>query len=285
MVKNNKNDKLGRRIFDLIEENEVKMSENEEIIDVSVDQIYPNPEQPRTYFEKHSLNELADSIKKHGVIQPIILRPKSDGYLVVAGERRLRASKIAGNEKIPAIIRDYNTIFLAELAILENLQREDLSPIEEAIAYQRILKNTKISHSELAYKIGKSRSYVTNIVGLIKLPNDVIEMVNEKEISMAHAKILSKLHDEDKVKILAKKIKEDKVNVRDLEQIIRKVKKGLSFKNAVNVDEEQSKFIEKQLKSDLNLKVKTSIQNNSVTIKFSNESEIKHFIDYITKRN
>ena len=149
--------RLGRSISDLIEENRNVFNENEEVIEIAIDEIKPNPEQPRTIFNEKALKELSDSIKEHGVFQPVILKPVQNGYILVAGERRVKAAKMIGLKKIPAILRDYNNIYLSELAILENIQREDLTPIEEAIAYHRAIANLKLTHSELAKKISKRK--------------------------------------------------------------------------------------------------------------------------------
>ena len=162
--------KLGRKFSDLMAENKIDYNENEEILEIEISRIKPNPNQPRTIFDEKKLIELANSIKEHGIFQPIILKPSGNGYTLVAGERRVKAAKMAGLYKIPSIIRDYNSIYLSELAILENLQREDLTPMEEAIAFQKAIFNLKYTHEELGRKIGKSRVYVTNIVGLLNLP-------------------------------------------------------------------------------------------------------------------
>ncbi len=274
-----KKEHLGRRILDLIEENEVKMSENEEIYDLDISLIKPNPEQPRTFFDEQSLKELADSIDKHGIIQPIITRPMQEGYIVVAGERRLRASKMLGKQTIPAIIRDYNAIYLAELAILENLQREELSPIEEALAYTRIIKNLSISHAELAKKIGKSRSYVTNLIGLIGLPERVIRQVNEKKLSMGHARVLSKLKNENLIKSLADDVIKNQMNVRDLEKYVKKNKSDSSPTRQKYVSDEQIRALKKLLERNFSVTTQVWVQGESVKINFGGKDEMKQFID------
>ena len=144
--------KLGRSLGDLLKENSREINGQEEIVYIELSKIYPNPDQPRSVFDSNGLAELAESIKEHGVIQPIILKPVGDHFVLVAGERRVRASKLAGIDTIPSIVRDYNAIYLAELAILENLQREDLTPIEEAIAYSKLLNSLHITHEELGKK-------------------------------------------------------------------------------------------------------------------------------------
>lgn len=219
---------LGRNILDLIEENKVSVQENETVENLPVSSIRPNPNQPRVVFKRQSMEELAQSIRDHGIIQPIIVRRDSDGYTLVAGERRLRASKMIGNSTIPAIIRDYNSIYMTELALLENLQRENLTVIEEAVAYERVIKKLGLKHEELARKIGKSRSYVTNMLGLLSLPLGVIEDLNNGLLSMGHARVLSKIDDEELVLLISNKIKREGLNVRQTEALIRQRKQSLT---------------------------------------------------------
>lgn len=219
---------LGRNILDLIEENKVNVQENETVENLPVSSIRPNPNQPRVVFKRQSMEELAQSIEDHGIIQPIIVRRDTDGYTLVAGERRLRASKMIGNSTIPAIIRDYNSIYMTELALLENLQRENLTVIEEAVAYERVIKKLGLKHEELARKIGKSRSYVTNMLGLLSLPLGVIEDLNNGLLSMGHARVLSKIDDEELVLLISNKIKRESLNVRQTEDLVRQKKQSLT---------------------------------------------------------
>ncbi|HOO43487.1 MAG TPA: ParB/RepB/Spo0J family partition protein, partial [Bacillota bacterium] len=154
----NKDDFIRRGLNDLLKENEIIDIDKEEVVDINLDHIQPNPFQPRRHFDEQSLNELAESIRSNGVLQPVIVKKVSNGYMLVTGERRCRASKLAGFTTVPAIIRDYNNQYLAELALLENIQREDLTIVEEAEAYQNAIKSMNLTHLELANKIGKSRS-------------------------------------------------------------------------------------------------------------------------------
>src|SRR5690554_3641987 len=157
-------------------EKEVQANESIEMIDLSL--ISPNPYQPRRIFDQEKLDELANSIREHGVFQPIILKKVNSGYLIVAGERRYRAANKAGLKTIPAIIRNYDDSEVTELSLIENLQREDLTPIEEAEAYNILRRNLGLTHNELALKVSKSRSHITNMLGLLSLPEDVQQMVN-----------------------------------------------------------------------------------------------------------
>lgn len=273
MAEHNK-DYLGRKIMDLIEENEIKLTENEEILDIPVDKIYSNPSQPRTVFKEEALQELAESIKKHGVIQPVLLKPEKDYFVLVAGERRVRASKLAGRDTVPAVVRDYNTIYMAELSILENLQREDLSPIEEAIAYRNLIDKLGLSHQELAKKLGKSRSYVTNMLGLIRLPEQVIKAVNEDKLSMGHARVLSKLSEEKVILKLADKTINESLTVRELENVVRSFKKKKPL-----LKESEYLGVKKVFGKNVNI----SAAKNKLVIKFKNEKELKKALDHLER--
>ena len=191
----NKEEFIKRGLSDLLKENEIVDIEKEEVIDINLDIIAPNPFQPRRHFDVQSLNELAESIRSNGVLQPVIVKRVSNGYMLVAGERRCKASKIAGFSTVPAIVRDYNNQYLAELALLENIQREDLTIVEEAEAYLNAIKSLNLTHLELATKIGKSRSYVSNALGILSLPSEVLKEINKGNITMGHARSLSKLKD------------------------------------------------------------------------------------------
>ena len=172
---------------------------NEEIIEIKLDELRANPYQPRKVFKDEALNDLSESIKEHGVFQPIIVKKSIKGYEIIAGERRVRASRMAGLEKIPAIIRNLNDEQMMEIALLENLQRENLSAIEEAVAYKSMVEKLNLTQEELSKKVGKSRSHITNILGLLRLPREVQEMVANSQISMGHARVLSKLEDNEKI--------------------------------------------------------------------------------------
>ena len=178
-----------------IEETIYETAQSDEIVEIELDSLRVNPYQPRKVFDETALKELADSIKEHGVFQPIIVKKSIKGYEIIAGERRVRASKLAGKTTIPAIIRDFSDEQMMEIALLENLQRENLTSIEEAEAYHMMLEKLHLTQEELATKVGKSRSHITNILGLLRLPNTVQSMINSSQISMGHARILSKLEE------------------------------------------------------------------------------------------
>ena len=185
--------------FNSFEKQIYETTNSDEIIELNLDEIRPNPYQPRTTFNEESLRELAESIKINGVFQPIIVKKGIKGYDLVAGERRLRASKMAGKLTIPAIIRDFSDQQMMEIALLENLQRENLNVIEEARAYETMIKKLNLTQDELSNKVSKSRSHVTNILGLLRLPQEIQQMLIENKLTMGHARVLSKLESEDKM--------------------------------------------------------------------------------------
>lgn len=272
--------RLGRKFSDLMEENKIDFKENEEVMEIEIQLIKPNPDQPRSIFNEKRLIELANSIKSHGIFQPIILKPSGKGYTLVAGERRVKAAKMAGLYKIPAIIRDYNSIYLSELAILENLQREDLTPMEEAIAFQKAIFSLKYTHEELGRKIGKSRVYVTNIIGLLNLPASVINDVNLGNITMGHARALSKLKDQNLCVTLRDRIISENLTVRDIEGIIRNLAKNREHPIVSNDDLQKA---EKKLFNRIDPEINYRFRKNNVTFTFSSPEELDKLINFLTR--
>lgn len=205
--------------FDNFEKKIVNETKESDIVEIPLTEIRSNPYQPRKEFDEKSLSEFAESIKEHGVIQPIIVKKSIKGYEIIAGERRTRASKMAGKETIPAIVRDLSDEDMMEIALIENIQREDLNPIEEAEAFSKIIETSNITQEEAARKFGKSRSYITNILGLLSLPEKTKKYVQEGKITMGHARVLSKLSDPEQIDNLADQIIEDGLSVREIEKI------------------------------------------------------------------
>lgn len=205
--------------FNNFEDNIVKEEKNSSI-EIPLDEIRSNPYQPRKTFSDESLNELAESIKEYGVVEPIIVKKSVKGYEIVAGERRTKASRIAGLTTIPAIVKDFSDDEMMEIALLENIQREDLNPIDEAEGIYNIISKKGMTQEEFARKFGKSRSYITNLIGLLRLPDETKKFVKDGKISMSHARSLSKLEDENKITELSKKIVSDGLSVRDVENML-----------------------------------------------------------------
>lgn len=253
---------------------------SEEIVELNLDELRPNPYQPRINFNEEALNDLASSIKENGVFQPIIVKKSIKGYEIIAGERRVRASRIAGLKTIPAIIRTFTDDQMMSIALLENLQRENLNIIEEAKAYKLMLERLSLTQEELSVKVGKSRSHITNILGILRLPDDVQSLLKFGKLSMGHARVLSKLEDNKKIAELANKIVDDDLSVRDLERMIddsfeRKVK---NHKHVESVDP-NLRDIENNLMEKFDTKVK--IRDNKIEIKFNNIADLNRILEII----
>ena len=252
---------------------------NEEIIDVNIDELRVNPYQPRKVFNDEALSDLAESIKEHGVFQPIIVKKSIKGYEIIAGERRVRASKLAGLTKIPAIIRNLNDEQMMEIALLENLQRENLSAIEEAIAYKSMIEKLSLTQDELSKKVGKSRSHITNILGLLRLPNEVQEMVANNQISMGHARVLSKLEDNQKIIDMAREIVNKKIPVRELEQEAETENKKVKIERHSKPVNTDYKYVEELLREKLDTKVK--IKDRKIEISFTNVADLNRILEVL----
>ncbi len=261
--------------FDNFEQSIVKESQND-VVEINLDEIRSNPYQPRKTFNTESLNELATSIKEYGLLQPIIVKKSIKGYELVAGERRTKAAKIAGLTTIPAIIKDFTDQEMMELALIENIQREDLNPIDEAISISNIIKLRGYTQEEFAEKMGKSRSYVTNILGLLKLPEDVKKLVEKKEISMSHARVLSKMDDEEKIADLAQKIMKEEMSVRDLENLA----KVETSPRKIKIHQDNSYHIYENLVME-KLNTKVRINKNKMEIYFSDKEELEKLLEKI----
>lgn len=265
--------------FDSFESNIMENATESDIKELPISEIRPNPYQPRKTFNQEALDELAESIKNYGVFQPIIVKKSIKGYDLVAGERRLRASKLAGLTTIPAIIKEFSDSQMREIALLENLQRENLTAIELAWAYKGIIDSLHIKQEELAEKIGKSRSHVTNTLGLLRLPNDVQDMILDNKISMGHARVLSKMEDENQIEEFAHKIVDNNMSVRDLENIAStnteiKKKIPINRKRVVNTD---YKYIEDELQEVLGTKVK--VNDRKLEIYFDSSADLDRILD------
>lgn len=265
--------------FNSFESNILESADESDIKEIPLSEIRSNPYQPRKTFNEEALNELAESIKNYGVFQPIIVKKSIKGYDLIAGERRVRASKLAGMEKIPAIIKDFSDELMREIALLENLQRENLTAIELAWAYKGIIDSLHITQDELATKIGKSRSSITNILGLLNLPSSVQNMVLDGKLSMGHARELSKLDDSDKIKEYAKKIVDENLSVRDIEELSKNtdVKRKNPINRINNSSNNQYGYVEKELSEYLGTKVK--VGNKKIEIKYDNSHDLDRILE------
>lgn len=263
--------------FDTFESNIMENTSSDEVREIPVYEVRPNPYQPRKTFNEDALNELAESIKNYGVFQPIIVKKSIKGYDLIAGERRLRASRIAGMEKIPAIVKEFTDEQMREISLLENIQRENLTAIELAWAYKGIIDNLDITQEDLAKKIGKSRSHITNTLGLLNLPEEVQKKILDGEISMGHARVLSKMDDEEEVTSLADKVIKNNISVHDLEEISKKeeIKKRMPITRR-KIDTDYF-HIENELRDILGTKVK--VDNKKVCIYFENVNDLNRILD------
>ena len=263
--------------FNSFEKQIYETTNSDEIIELNLDEIRPNPYQPRKRFNEESLKELSESIKVNGVFQPIIVKKGIKGYDLIAGERRLRASKMANKTTIPAIIRDFSDQQMMEIALLENLQRENLNVIEEARAYETMIKNLNLTQDELSQKVSKSRSHITNILGLLRLPNQIQEMLVENKLTMGHARVLSKLESEEKMLNYAQVIINNKIPVREIEEItIKDERKNKIKKTTTNTE---YKYVEELLREKLDAKVK--IKEKKIEISFVNVADLNRILEIL----
>lgn len=279
---------LGRGLEQLFTNNVIDFDDFEEkivsdnkkdITRVKLDEIRSNPYQPRKTFNEESLNELAKSIKEYGVVQPVIVKKSIKGYELVAGERRTRAARIAGLTEIPAIIKDFNDQEMMEIALIENIQREDLNPIEEAKSTLNIIKLRGFTQEDFAEKFGKSRTYVTNLLGLLKLPEVVQKMLINKELSTSHARVLSKLENDSQIIELAEKIKKEKLNVRDIEKIVNNI--DIPKRNPIIREEKNPKLhiYEKVISDKVGTKVK--IKDKKLEISFDTIKDLERIMEIL----
>ena len=265
--------------FDTFESNIMETATQSDIKEIPVSEIRPNPYQPRKTFNQEALEELAESIRNYGVFQPIIVKKSIKGYDLIAGERRLRASRLAGIDTIPAIVKEFTDEEMREISLLENIQRENLTAIELAWAYKGIIDNLDIRQEDLAKKIGKSRSHITNTLGLLNLPEEVQKMILNGDISMGHARVLSKMEDNDEVITLADRVVKENISVHNLEEFSKKeeIKKRTPIlRREVSSDYSQ---IENEMQEILGTKVK--IDNKKINIFFENINDLNRILEII----
>lgn len=267
--------------FDALEEKIVSETPKEEIVQIKLEDLRANPYQPRKVFDEESLNELASSIEQYGVFQPIIVKKSIKGYEIIAGERRVRASKIAGMETVPAIVREFDDSKMMEIALLENLQREDLNAIEEALAYQKIIETKSLTHAEFGKIIGKSHAYVTNTLGLLNLPDNIKDMVVKEEITMTHARILSKMSNPEKITELAERIKNEGLTAREMEDIARSgsIEKRVKQERKLSEEKQEYKYIEDAMCEKLDTKVR--VYKNKLEIRYDNIDDLNRILDIL----
>lgn len=267
----------------------LKMNNDDSVQFIALELIRPNPYQPRKTFEEERLNDLASSIQQHGILQPIVLRQTVQGYYIVVGERRFRASQLAGLTEVPAIIKELSDEDMMELAIIENLQREDLNAIEEAESYKKMMTDLNITQQEVARRLGKSRPYIANMLRLLQLPKNVAQMVQQGALSSAHGRTLLTLKDASKIKKTAKQAVQESWSVRYLEEYVNGlVSKDISMKLDRETKGSKPKMIQQQerfLKKQYGAKVDISTSKNvgKITFEFKSEAEFKRLIRQLNK--
>ncbi|NQF13807.1 ParB/RepB/Spo0J family partition protein [Brevibacillus sp. HB1.3] len=273
---------LGKGLNALITSNLIE--EGEQVKEVSINEIRPNPYQPRKEFEQSAIEELAQSIKEHGIIQPLIVRKSIKGYELVAGERRLRAAKVAGLKEVPVVVKSYTDQQLMEIALIENLQRENLNPLEEAEAYDKLISHHDYTQEQLAQKIGKSRPHVANMLRLLQLPEKIRKMVSAAELSMGHSRALLGVTDKKLQQQLANDVVEKGLSVRQLEELVkqlnvsRETKKKKSAKNEPVLIE-----MEERLRSRFgtSVKIKKGSKRGKIEIDFYSQEDLERIIEML----
>lgn len=264
------------KVLDDIQNGDMEV-ERQEQSKIPVDEIRPNPYQPRKVFNDEALKELSSSIKQHGVFTPILVKKSIQGYDLIAGERRLRASKLAGLKDIPAIIVDFDDQEMMEIALLENIQREDLNVIEEAKAYEKLIQRLGYTQEQLAHRVGKSREHITNLLRLLKLPEDVQEYVVSKQLSMGHVRALLGLKTEANMRKVAKQAIAQGLSVRKVEQIVK------DTNNKKTIEKPKEDIYVKAAKEKLQefFQTSVSISKNAISIHYENKEDLNRVLELL----
>jgi len=275
---------LGRGLSALIPSASQESQTSEDVRELSVDLITPNPDQPRTDLDDESIAELADSISKFGLLNPILVRPQGEGYQIIAGERRWRASRIAGLERVPVCVRASTETESLEMALIENLQRRDLNAVEEARGYRKLLTVHRMTQAELADKVSKSRSTITNALRLLDLPEDVQEFVYDGRLSAGHARAVLSVPDDEVRSKLAKRIVEDGLSVREAENLARLYAAGQTERTPRPATPKTFKVVARSLRRLLNtnVKVKLTKDKGKIEIDFHGEEELERIFRLLT---
>lgn len=253
---------------------------------VKISLVEPNRDQPRKMFDEDALIELSESIKQYGILQPLLVQKKDNYYEIIAGERRWRAAKMAGVKEVPVIIKDYTTQEVMEIALIENIQREDLNPIEEALAYQRLIKDYRLKQDEVAEKVSKSRTAITNSLRLLKLDSRVQDMVVEGKLSSGHARAIITIEDKDKQYFIAQKIFDEKLSVRDVEKLMRELDKPEKVEKPKPENDFVYRDLEEKFKKIMGTQVVIKNKNNNkgkIEIEYYSQAELERIIDLFNK--
>ncbi len=271
-------------------ETEKKKEENTQGIYVKITKVEPNREQPRKNFDEDALQELAESIKQYGIVEPLIVQDRKTYYEIIAGERRWRAAKLAGLKEVPVIIRNYTEQEIVEISLIENIQREDLNPIEEAQAYRRLLTEFNLKQDEVAERVSKSRTAVTNSMRLLKLCDEVQQMIIDDMITTGHARALISIEDPEQQYTIAQKVFDEKLSVRDVEKLVKNLNKPEKTKKEPAGDkalEAVYQDLEEKLKQSLGTKVSIASRGNGsgkLEIEFYTHDDLEKITDLLTGR-
>lgn len=261
-------------------ENVEIVTDNDKIVEIALEEIKKNPYQPRTYFNEEKLNELKESIEKNGLLQPIIVKKAVKGYYIIAGERRYRAFELLGRKEIPAIIKEMTDEEMMVFAVLENLQREDLSALEESESYKNLMDKMSLTQEELAKKLGKSRPYIANSLRLLKLPTEIKNKLEQGAISTAHARTLLSLKTKKAMEEVCALVVERKMSVRELEEYVAKLLKPKEVKKVKAKDifiEEQENILKKRLGTSVTIKQGRN-KKGKIEIEFKDNDEFERII-------
>ena len=281
--------RLGRGLSALIPDISTEI-DKKDIITIDLKNIYPNQDQPRRVFDEEKIKILSESIKNDGVLQPIVLKPDDKGkYMIIAGERRYRASKLARKSDIPAVIKDIPMKDIMEIALIENLQREELNPIEEALAYRSLIKNYEVTQEEISEAVGKSRPHITNTLRLLNLPQKIMDMIDQGQITAGHGKALLRVNDENLQLELANKVIAEELSVRATEALAKKICED-NIKEVPKKSKEKDVFIvdvEEKLRNIFGTKVNISKgkKKGKIEIEYYNEDDLNNIVSMLLEDN
>lgn len=279
---------MGRDFYSILDDNILEQNKDS-VTKINISDIEPRKDQPRKYFDDENLQLLADSIATHGVLQPIIVRENPiypSSYEIIAGERRWRAAKLAGLTEIPVVVITGDELKVAQIALVENVQREDLNPVEEAFAYQALIERFGLTQEQLSKEVGKSRSAIANMLRLIKLPDEILELLKEDKISEGHARALLGLEDDEKKLLLAEKIQEKQLSVRETEAAVKRLleQKDVILAKEENNDSAQRRVYMKDLERRAmdtlgrRVKINQTAKKRTVELTFDNDADLEELL-------
>jgi ParB family transcriptional regulator, chromosome partitioning protein len=260
-------------------------NEEEQVQEVNVKDLRPNPYQPRKVFDQKAIDELKESIQEHGILQPIVARKSIKGYEIVLGERRFRAASEAGLKTVPVIVKDYSVQKMMEVALIENLQREDLNPVEEAQAYEKLIEHLQLTQEELASRVGKSRPHIANHIRLLQLPNPVLELLSNGMITMGHGRALLGLKKKSKMQQVVQRITDEGLNVRQLEKLIQDINMNVSRGTKKKAPQNNVFFKEKESslrdRFGTSVSIKKSKRKGKIEIEFFSQDDLERILDLL----